>query len=54
MKTQPFSEEPDRERERERDDRDLDETLAETFPASDPPANTVDTGTHISPARVPQ
>jgi hypothetical protein len=29
------------------DDRDLDETLDETFPASDPPANTVETGIRI-------
>jgi predicted GNAT family acetyltransferase len=29
-----------------RDDRDLDEAIEETFPASDPPANTVETGIH--------
>ena len=29
---------------REYTDRDLDEALEETFPASDPPANTVETG----------
>jgi hypothetical protein len=29
------------------DDRDLDETLDETFPASDPPANTVETGIRV-------
>ena len=29
------------------DDRELDETLEETFPASDPPANTVETGVHV-------
>ncbi len=29
------------------DDRDLDEALEETFPASDPPANTVETGIHV-------
>jgi hypothetical protein len=28
-------------------DRDLDEALEETFPASDPPANTVETGIHV-------
>lgn len=39
--------------ERKPDDRDLDETLDETFPASDPPANTVETGIRIGlmPAR---
>jgi predicted GNAT family acetyltransferase len=31
-------------------DRDLDETLEETFPASDPPANTVETGIHLDVA----
>jgi hypothetical protein len=30
-------------------DRDLDETLEETFPASDAPANTVATGTRVGP-----
>jgi predicted GNAT family acetyltransferase len=30
-----------------RDDRDLDETLEETFPASDAPANTVETGIRV-------
>ena len=30
-------------------DRELDETLEETFPASDAPANTVETGTRIGP-----
>jgi len=29
------------------DDRDLDETLEETFPASDAPANTVETGVRV-------
>ncbi len=29
------------------DDRDLDETIEETFPASDPPANTVETGIRV-------
>src|SRR3954463_3030323 len=33
-----------------RDDRALDEALAETFPASDPPANTVETGVRIGEA----
>ena len=28
-------------------DRKLDETLEETFPASDAPANTVETGTRV-------
>jgi uncharacterized protein len=32
------------------DDEMLDETLEETFPASDPPANTVETGIRIGPA----
>ncbi|HUL73256.1 MAG TPA: GNAT family N-acetyltransferase [Vicinamibacterales bacterium] len=44
---------PDRER---RDDDKLDETIDETFPASDPPANTVETGVRIGevpPAPVP-
>jgi len=31
-------------------DRELDETLEETFPASDAPANTVETGTRVGPA----
>jgi uncharacterized protein len=31
-------------------DRDLDETLEESFPASDAAANTVVTGTHVVPA----
>jgi predicted GNAT family acetyltransferase len=30
-------------------DRELDETLEETFPASDAPANTVETGTRVGP-----
>src|SRR5262245_20026724 len=32
------------------DDEDLDETLEETFPASDAPANTVETGIHVAAA----
>ena len=37
-----------------REDRELDETLEETFPASDAPANTVETGIRIGePARSP-
>lgn len=32
---------------RSAEDRKLDETLEETFPASDPPANTVATGTRV-------
>jgi hypothetical protein len=32
------------------DEADLDETIEETFPASDPPANTVETGVHIDRA----
>ena len=35
---------------RSADDRKLDETLEETFPASDAPANTVETGTGVRPA----
>jgi hypothetical protein len=35
------------------DDRDLDETIEESFPASDPPANTVETGIHIDPTPQP-
>jgi len=39
-----------------RDDRDLDETIEESFPASDAPANTVETGIRVdgvaSPAAV--
>jgi len=31
----------------------LDEALDETFPASDPPANTVETGIKLDPASVP-
>ena len=31
-------------------DRELDETLEETFPASDAPANTVETGIGVAPA----
>ena len=31
-------------------DDDLDETLEETFPASDAPANTVETGIHVAAA----
>jgi len=33
--------------ERELDDRQLDEAIEESFPASDPPANTVETGIHL-------
>jgi predicted GNAT family acetyltransferase len=32
------------------DDRDLDETIEETFPASDPPANTPETGVRVGAA----
>jgi hypothetical protein len=35
------------------DDRELDEALEETFPASDPPANTVVTGTHLAVEPLP-
>src|SRR5262245_43700942 len=35
---------------REHDEAMLDETIEETFPASDPPANTVETGTQPAPA----
>lgn len=34
----------------ERNERELDEALAETFPASDPPANTVETGIRVGDA----
>lgn len=33
----------------ERDEDKLDETIDESFPASDPPANTVETGIRLSP-----
>ena len=36
------------------DDKLLDETLEETFPASDPPANTVETGTHPAEPSTPE
>jgi predicted GNAT family acetyltransferase len=35
--------------ERQDDDSALDEALEETFPASDAPANTVETGIHVGP-----
>lgn len=35
------------------DEDDLDETIDETFPASDAPANTVETGVHIAPTPEP-
>jgi len=41
--------EPGMEDSRSADDRLLDETLEETFPASDAPANTVETGTRVGP-----
>lgn len=31
----------------------LDETIEETFPASDPPANTIETGIRIGPVELP-
>ena len=34
-------------------ERDLDETLVETFPASDAPANTVETGIRLDPTPTP-
>ena len=34
-------------------DSELDETLEETFPASDAPANTVVTGTHLAVEPLP-
>ena len=34
-------------------DEDLDETLRETFPASDAPANTVETGIRVDPGAAP-
>jgi len=36
--------------EEKRDEDKLDETIAESFPASDPPANTVETGIRVSTA----
>ena len=33
---------------RQREESKLDETIEESFPASDPPANTVETGVHLS------
>lgn len=33
-------------------DEDLDETIEETFPASDPPANTVETGVRVAASAV--
>ncbi len=38
---------------RARDDRDLDETLEETFPASDAPANTIETGIRVGTSPSP-
>ena len=38
---------------RSADDRKLDETLEETFPASDAPANTVETGLRVGPVPRP-
>jgi uncharacterized protein len=35
-------------------DRELDEALEETFPASDAPANTVETGTRVGPVPLAQ
>jgi hypothetical protein len=32
------------------DEAELDEAIEESFPASDPPANTVETGVHIDRA----
>ena len=34
-------------------DETIDETIEETFPASDAPANTVETGTHVGPPPSP-
>jgi len=34
-------------------DEKIDEAIEETFPASDPPANTVETGIRIGPAPEP-
>jgi len=34
-------------------DEELDETLRETFPASDAPANTVETGIRVGPSPAP-
>ena len=38
---------PDPSESERKPERDLDETLDETFPASDPPANTVETGIRV-------
>ena len=38
---------------RSKDDRELDEALDESFPASDPPANTVETGVRPRPGPTP-
>ena len=35
------------------DDEKVDEAIEETFPASDPPANTVETGIRIGPTPEP-
>jgi predicted GNAT family acetyltransferase len=35
-------------------DEQLDETLEETFPASDAPANTIETGIRVGPAETPE
>ena len=40
--------------ERDEPDDGLDETLEETFPASDAPANTVETGVHIAQEAEPE
>ena len=40
-------------KQRQQSDDDLDEALEETFPASDPPANTVETGIRIEPLHPP-
>jgi predicted GNAT family acetyltransferase len=37
---------------RQHDEEALDEAIAESFPASDPPANTVETGIRLQPANV--
>src|SRR2546427_727935 len=41
---------PEASSDKQREDDKLDEALDETFPASDPPANTVETGIRLSPA----
>jgi len=41
------------EKDRSAVERNLDETIEESFPASDPPANTVETGTRVGDSLLP-